>query len=264
MFGFGGDGSSAFGPYRSRESKRSATVDKIRENSADVAAQYLTAGLEGTRASLNAWQIGISVIGHRVLGPVKRFVEIAGMAIGALSGHFVMAAACFKAWVHDKSYDLLVSGIKSAIIGDRSRSGRRSSSGRTKHRTPGRPYRAIRSSRPSGYNPDDSRAAPMRSAPAYEGRRPRNIPPRAPTAQRRAPAIRGEQASVPPRTSPVWRSAPAYYGRRPGSVPPRIPSVTPRPVPAHGRAGIPPSRRSALASAPGIAPRTSRPGRAGR
>jgi hypothetical protein len=225
MFESGGVGSSAPGPFRDRESKRPAIVDKIRENSADVAAEYIAVGLEGTGASSNAWQIGVSVVSHRVLGPVKRFAEIAGMAIGVLSGHLVMAAACFKAWVHDESRGLLVSGIKSVILGNRFRpSGRRSSSGGTNLRTAGRPDSAISSGRPGGRNLD-SRTAPGRDAPAQGGRSP---------------------DSVPPRTSPALRSGPAGYGRWSSSVSPRTPSATA----ARGR--------------PDSAGRASRPGQGGR
>jgi hypothetical protein len=246
MFKSGGAGSSAPGPYRDRESKRPAIVDKIRENSADVAAEYIAVGLEGTGASSNAWQIGVSVVSHRVLGPVKRIAEIAGMAIGVLSGHLVMAAACFKAWVHDESRGLLVSGIKSAILGNRSRpSGRRSSSGRTNLRTADRSDSAISSGRPGGRNLD-SRTAPGRDAPAQGGRSPDSVLSRTPPAQRSAPSsTRGRPDSVPQRTSPALRSGPAGYGRWSSSVSPRTPSA----AAARGR--------------PDSAGRASRPGRAG-
>jgi len=240
MFKSDGDGSSAPRPYRNRESKRPGIVDKIREDSANVAAEYIAVGLEGTGASSNAWQTGVSVVGHRVLGRVRRFAELAGMAIGVLSGHLVMAAACFKAWVHDQSRGLLVSGIKFVILSDRSRpSGRRPSSGRPNLRTPGRSDRAIPSGRPGGRNLDDFRTVPGRDAPARGARSPGSVPSRIPTTQ---------------------RSAPANYDRWSGSVSPRTPSA----IAVRGRPGSARPRRSTIASAPGIARRASRPGRDGR
>jgi hypothetical protein len=260
VFKSGGDGSSAPGPYRNRESKRPAIVDKICENSADVAAEYIAVGLEGTGASSNAWQIGVSVVGHRVLGPVRRFVEIAGIAIGVLSGHLVMAAVCFKAWVHDESRRLLVSVIKSVILGNRSRpAGRRPSSDRPNLRTPGRSDRAIPSGRPVRRNLDDSRTAPGRDLPAHGGGRSpgSGVPSRTPATQRNAPPTRGWQVSVPPPTSPALCSGPADYDRRSGSVPSRTPPATA----ARGRPGSARPRRSTVASAPGFAIRASRSGR---
>jgi len=51
------------------------------------------------------------------LGDMKRGIEIAGIAIGIISGNPLMAIACFKALIHDLIHDIIVSVIKSFLTG---------------------------------------------------------------------------------------------------------------------------------------------------
>jgi hypothetical protein len=69
-------------------------------------------------AGFFAEQINLGSV-DQFLGKVKLGVEIAGIAIGILSGQPHMVCACFKDWTQDKVHGLMASGIKSIIAGDR-------------------------------------------------------------------------------------------------------------------------------------------------
>ena len=54
------------------------------------------------------------------LGSIERWVEIAGMIVGVMSGHMPMAYACFKALIHSEVHRMSATAIEHLIAGDHS------------------------------------------------------------------------------------------------------------------------------------------------
>ena len=63
--------------------------------------------------------VPISFIDRR-LGTVKLAIEVAGIAVSVIAGAPLLACACFKALIHDTVHRLLVSAIKTWILGGHS------------------------------------------------------------------------------------------------------------------------------------------------